>query len=104
MATPQPGIGDWYRLNGGATFEVVALDDHDGTVEIQYFDGTVEEMDMEDWASQWEDGTLETAEPPEDWTGSVDVDEPDVDSAGTDGASESREPRASSLEGIDLSE
>jgi hypothetical protein len=104
MATPQPGIGDWYRLNGGASFEVVALDDDDGTVEIQYFDGTVEEMDIEDWASQWEDGALETAEPPEDWTGSVDVDEPDVDSAATDGASESREPRASSLEGIDLFE
>src|SRR5262249_44718167 len=24
MTTPQPGIGDWYRLNGGALFEVVA--------------------------------------------------------------------------------
>jgi hypothetical protein len=35
MATPQPGIGDWYRLSGGALFEVVALDDDDGTVEIQ---------------------------------------------------------------------
>ena len=21
MTTPQPGIGDWYRLNGGALFE-----------------------------------------------------------------------------------
>ena len=62
MATPQPGIGDWYRLSGGALFEVVALDDDDGTVEIQYFDGTLEEMDIEDWDAQWEDGALETAE------------------------------------------
>jgi len=62
MATPQPGIGDWYRLNGGALFEVVALDDDDGTIEIQYFDGTVEEMDIEDWESQWEEGALESAE------------------------------------------
>jgi hypothetical protein len=30
MATPQPAIGDWYRLNGGALFEVVALDDGRG--------------------------------------------------------------------------
>ena len=58
MATPQPGIGDWYRLNDGALFEVVALDDDDGTIEIQYFDGTVEEMDIEDWEAQWEDGAL----------------------------------------------
>jgi len=55
MATPQPGIGDWYRLNGGSLFEVVALDDDDGTIEIQYFDGTVEELDIEDWEAQWED-------------------------------------------------
>ena len=26
MATPQPAIGDWYRLSGGALFEVVALE------------------------------------------------------------------------------
>src|SRR6516165_3368448 len=71
MATPQPGIGDWYRLNGGALFEVVALDDDDGTIEIQYFDGTVEEMDIEDWEAQWEEGALESAEAPEDWSGSV---------------------------------
>ena len=62
MATQQPGIGDWYRLNGGALFEVVALDDDDGTIEIQYFDGTVEEMDIEDWVAQWDEGTLESAE------------------------------------------
>ena len=50
MAAPQPGIGDWYRQKeGGALFEVVAFDDDDGTIEIQYFDGTVEEMDVEDW-------------------------------------------------------
>src|SRR5438309_5552185 len=41
MATPQPAIGDWYRSSGGALFEVVALDDDDGTIEIQYFDGAV---------------------------------------------------------------
>ena len=50
MAAPQPGIGDWYRQKeGGDLFEVVAFDDDDGTIEIQYFDGTVEEMDVEDW-------------------------------------------------------
>ena len=104
MATPQPGIGDWYRLNGGALFEVVALDDDDGTVEIQYFDGTLEEMDIEDWDAQWEDGALETAEAPEDWTSSVDVESSDEDGRGTDSSSEERDLRASGLDNIDLFE
>ena len=38
---PQPAIGDWYRNPGGMPFEVVAYDDDDGTIEIQYFDGTI---------------------------------------------------------------
>lgn len=104
MATPQPGIGDWYRLSGGALFEVVALDDDDGTVEIQYFDGTLEEMDIEDWDAQWEDGALETAEAPEDWTGSVDVESSDEDGRSTDSSSEERDLRASGLDNIDLFE
>ena len=73
MAASQPSIGNWYRLSGGELFEVVAIDDDDGTIDIQYFDGTVEEMDREDWETQWEDSALEAAEAPEDWTGSVDV-------------------------------
>jgi hypothetical protein len=104
MATPQPAIGDWYRLNGGALFEVVALDDDDGTIEIQYFDGTVEEMDIEDWDAQWEDGALESAEAPEDWSGSVDVEASDDDGRGADAYGEDRDLRASPLEGIDLFE
>jgi hypothetical protein len=104
MATPQPGIGDWYRLNGGALFEVVALDDDDGTIEIQYFDGTVEEMDIEDWEAQWEDGALESAEAPEDWSGSVDVEGGDEEGRGGESLGEDRDLRASPLDGIDLFE
>jgi len=104
MATPQPGIGDWYRLSGGALFEVVALDDDDGTIEIQYFDGTVEEMDIEDWDSQWEEGALESAEPPEDWSGSVDVESADDEGRSADSFGEERDLRASPLDGIDLFE
>jgi hypothetical protein len=103
MATPQPGIGDWYRLNGGALFEVVALDDDDGTIEIQYFDGTVEEMDIEDWEAQWEDGALESAEAPEDWSGSIDIEGSDEEGRGGE-LGEDREVRASPLDGIDLFE
>jgi hypothetical protein len=103
MTAPVPGIGEWYRLIGGESFEVVAFDEDDGTIEIQYFDGTVEEMDTEDWESQWADRALETAEPPEDWTGSVDVESTDDSATGAD-ISGDESMRASSLEGIDLFE
>ena len=104
MATPQPGIGDWYRLDSGSLFEVVAYDGDDGTIEIQYFDGTVEEMDIEDWEAQWEDGALESAEAPEDWSGSVDVDAEDS-GRGRDAGGDERNLQASgSVEGVDLLE
>jgi len=104
MTAPHPGIGDWYRLNSGQLFEVVAVDDDDGTIEIQYFDGTVEEMDVEDWESQWDDGGLEAAEAPEDWSGSVDVEAGYEDSRGSDSLGEDRDLRMSPLDGIDLFE
>jgi hypothetical protein len=101
MAAPQPSIGDWYRQKeGGALFEVVAYDDDDGTVEIQYFDGTVEEMDIEDWQAQWDDGALESADPPEDWSGSVDVDAEDAGLRG-DASEGDRDLRANGLDGLD---
>ena len=104
MTSPQPGIGDWYRLTGGELFEVVALDEDAGTIELQYFDGTIEEMDVEDWDARWEDGELEAAEAPEDWSGSVDVEATAEEGGVPDSSGEDRELRASSLEGIDLFE
>lgn len=104
MTVPQPGIGDWYRISGNDLFEVVAVDNDDGTIEIQYFDGTVEEMDLEDWQSQWEDGALETAEAPEDWTGSVDVEPDEPPAGGSDPYEGERDLRASGLDNIDLFE
>src|SRR5689334_25272089 len=70
----KPTIGNWYRIQGSNSFEVVAFDEDDGSIELQYFDGTVEEMDLEDWQAAKEGGSLEEIEAPEDWTGSVDVD------------------------------
>jgi hypothetical protein len=104
--TPTPKVGDWYRIQGGDSFEVVANDDDDGTIELQYFDGTVEEMDIEDWESECEQGRLEEVEPPEDWTGSVDVDpeEGEPHSASDYGNDEDRKQRSEKLDGLDLFE
>jgi hypothetical protein len=46
-----PVVGRWYKESDGQTFEVVAVDDDDETVEVQYADGAVEEFDMESWNS-----------------------------------------------------
>jgi len=100
MKIPQPIIGDWYRNPDGALFEVVAYDDDDGTIEIQFFDGTIEELERDDWNAQWKEGTLEAGEAPEDWSGSVDVDRPD-EASGSDTRSQERDLCASPLAGID---
>lgn len=75
MTSPSPVVGEWYRRINGAIFEVVAIDRDDGTVEVQHFDGTVEEFDLE----SWDDQDFDAAEAPEDWSGSVDIEPEDYE-------------------------
>ena len=84
MSVHLPAIGDWYSIRGGEMFEVVAVDEPDGTLEIQYFDGTIEEMEMSDWRSQFSAGEIEEVEAPEDWSGSVDVEPEDNNRSSAD--------------------
>ncbi|MCC7329611.1 MAG: hypothetical protein IT484_05575 [Gammaproteobacteria bacterium] len=74
MTEIAPAVGNWYKHENGDLFEVVAIDAADATVEIQYFDGTIEEIDFD----SWQELELEEAEPPDDWTGSVDVDDDEL--------------------------
>lgn len=61
-------IGNWYkRTDYDGLFEVVAIDHDDGTIELQYFDGAIEEIDTNTW-SAWQ---LEPAAQPEDWSGAL---------------------------------
>jgi hypothetical protein len=57
----------------GTLFEVVAIDEEDATVEIQQFDGTIDELDIERWPQL----LLTEVSAPEDWSGSVDMDPED---------------------------
>lgn len=69
MATPyEPMIGDWYQTEEGASFEVIAVDPDEDVVEIQYFDGAIEELDMESWYAM----EIKRREAPEDWSGPYD--------------------------------
>jgi len=70
---PAPRIGSWYRDAAGALFEVVAFDEDDGTIEVQHFDGTVEEYELDAWF----DSQLTVAAPPEDYSGSLDIERED---------------------------
>ena len=49
MTEIAPAVGNWYKHENGDLFEVVAIDAADATVEIQYFDGTIEEIDFDSW-------------------------------------------------------
>jgi len=73
MAVANPVVGHWYRHSNGNLFEVVALDEDDATIELQFFDGTIDELDLDAWQRL----LIETVGAPEDWSGSVDMDPED---------------------------
>ena len=73
MAVKFPVIGHWFRRPNGILFEVVAADEEDGTIEFQQFDGTIGEIEIENWPQL----LLVEVSAPEDWSGSVDMDPED---------------------------
>ena len=79
--TTKPVITQWYRhLDKGYEFQVTAIDDRDKTVEIQYFDGDLDEVELNDWYHL----QIEPIEAPEDWTGPVDdIERDDLGYTGT---------------------
>ena len=81
-----PVIGLWYHnIELNNLFEVIALDENDHTIEIQEFDGSVDEIDMDTWFQL----TLEITAEPEDFSGALDMGEiDDFGSAITDTAPE----------------
>ncbi len=65
----RPEIGQWYaHADKGELFQVVGRDDASRSIEIQYFDGDVDEIDAETWATL----QIERTEPPEDMTAPMD--------------------------------
>ena len=90
----KPAVGEWYANLQGVTFEVVAVDDEDGTIGVQYFDGTLEELDTD----AWEDLHARAVDPPEDWSGSLDMEREDY---GVDLDEERHELWANPLDQLD---
>ena len=70
MASQVPVVGGWYQdAAEDQVFEVVAVDERAGAVEIQYLEGEVSEIDFETWQQM----ILLPAEPPEDWRASYEL-------------------------------
>jgi hypothetical protein len=74
MAKQIPVIGDWYQdAVEDLLFEVVAVDEHSATIEVQYEAGEVSEFDFDTWLQM----ILLPAEPPEDWRVSYELGDAD---------------------------
>jgi hypothetical protein len=74
-----PICNQWYsHIDKGQRFFVAATDEATGTVEIQHFDGDLEEISVEEWRL-WD---IELSVAPENWAGPLDVG--NVDDLGTE--------------------
>lgn len=74
-----PVVQNWYlHLDKGQRFVVVAVDQDEGSVEIQHFDGSLEEFTLDNWYQL----DIEPAAEPENWSGALDIG--DRDDLGTE--------------------
>ena len=59
-----PIVDNWYKhLDKPYRFKVIAVDEDNAIVEIQKFDGSVEEIDIDDWFEM----DITSSEAPQDW-------------------------------------
>lgn len=69
-----PNVGNWYQNQTfSEIFEVVATDDLDGCVEVQYFSGEIEEYDLDTWYEM----DLKDIPAPDDWSGPFEMSKED---------------------------
>jgi hypothetical protein len=75
MATEaDPIVSNWYmQQDKGLKFQVVAVDESESVIEVQHFDGDLEEIELDDWYLM----DLDHIESPEDISGALDVSELD---------------------------
>ena len=72
MSQLRPVIGQWYQdSRTSALFEIVAWDPDENTVQLQYLDGEIADMDLESWG----DLVLLPAAAPEDWRTAFELDD-----------------------------
>ena len=65
-----PKVGNWYESADSQSFRVVGVDEASATIEIQYLDGSLEDIDFDAWSGM----NVEAIIPPKDWEGLCDED------------------------------
>ncbi len=74
MSKIKATVGSWYHeTSQHLVFEVVAIDEDAGTIELQHLDGEIDEFDAE----TWEELELAEIEPPEDWRNGYELSDED---------------------------
>ncbi|MEI8208854.1 MAG: hypothetical protein D0528_10765 [Methylococcales bacterium] len=78
----EPIIGSWYKdFENNLKFKVVAIDEKDDSIDVQYLNGDIGEYDSESWFSS----TFDYIEAPEDWsTGYDEIETDDLGYTDTD--------------------
>ncbi len=72
-----PVIGRWYKdVENDLTFKIVAIEESDDSIEVQYMNGDIGEYDYDTWYNS----TFDFVEAPEDW--SAPYDDIEVDDLG----------------------
>jgi len=72
----EPVKGQWYEnVEEEETFRVLSVDEDAEIVEIEYLDGEIEELDLE----EWHELDLELTDEPEGWSDEDDEDDEDWD-------------------------
>jgi len=64
----KPEIESWYESIDGTLFKIIAIDDSTGALEVQFFEGDIEELELDEWNQV----LARPIAPPEDWTGPFD--------------------------------
>jgi hypothetical protein len=69
-----PRIDQWYvHTDKGQCFYVTGIDEEEDMIEIQHFDGGIEEIGLDEWPEL----RIELCEQPENWSGALDIAEQD---------------------------
>ena len=65
-----PRIDQWYaHLDKGQRFYVIDVSEDRGNVELQHFDGDLEELSLDEWRNL----NIILSEQPENWSGALDI-------------------------------
>ena len=72
----EPVAGQWYEnVDDEETFRVLSVDEDAEIIEIEYLDGELDELDLD----EWQELDLELIEEPEGWSEDEDEDEDEDD-------------------------